>query len=178
MVQSDYAILIALKPNPKSYTELKKEVRISRPVLLRHLKRLQKKGLIERDIDTREYKLSKNYVYKKILSNFDELQKLSDILLPILEEEEKITQLTDIKDQFKELSGLLGRELVKLQFGLISLFKKALEQEEYGKAQLLVEEVSVNVITPWMVFLFYALWQKKDVALSLLDKELEIVSKK
>ena len=42
----------------KSYTILRKETGLPDPVISDYLKKLRKKGLIERDIDTREYYLS------------------------------------------------------------------------------------------------------------------------
>ena len=71
-------ILSALRDMCKPYKELKSDTELSDPVLSDHLKWLQKKKYIGRDIDTRKYYLLKKA--KNKLPIFDFIEKLNLIL--------------------------------------------------------------------------------------------------
>ena len=68
----------------KSYTTLREETSLSDPVLSSYLKRLRKRGLLNRDIDTRKYSLSVNGRRRL------ELFELTEKIRKIIEEEETL----------------------------------------------------------------------------------------
>ena len=116
------------KVMPKSYKSLREETKLSDPVLSDYLKRLQKKKLIQRDIETRGYLLSVKG--KRRLQLIDLVEELKDVL-----EEQNVNDVVfeseDMKEMVRKLASgskknlrIITNCLLVLHTDLVKMFPK------------------------------------------------------
>ena len=112
----------------KSYTMLRGETKLSDPVLSGYLKRLRKKGLLDRDIDTRKYSLSLKG--RRRLELFELVEKIRKIV-----EEEEILPVKYKSEDLRrvKLASASKRNLRMLANCTLELHKAFLQLPKVSK---------------------------------------------
>jgi biotin operon repressor len=119
MKRGEVLILKSLKDSPQSFEKIIENTKLSRQAVAFYLKTLQKKGLIEREIDTRKYKIKKIAIETLLfheISEFLEKEEKKYCYIPpffFISSNEKLVEkiikyfskpeLKDLKDVFKFL---------------------------------------------------------------------------
>jgi DNA-binding MarR family transcriptional regulator len=150
---NEMAILELLENSPKGFEELKKTTGLSRPVLSKHLKRLQKRGLIQRDPDTRKYMVSPSTRSDKLdyavwestaIPDVREAAKWVDRILEL--------NISD-KEKLNLLDRLLGASFHFLAANIALNISEAIQQKEPAQVQQAIEHLLDSYVAPYIQFL-------------------------
>jgi DNA-binding transcriptional ArsR family regulator len=142
LAENEYLILSQLEGGPKRFDELLKLVNVSRPVLSKHLKHLQRVGLVYRDFETREYELVASP--SAGLHRIRESEKLVDVIVDS-EECEGV--------KFEVLDHFLTAMFIHMAGTMAVRLSKAVEEENPRRVHDNVSYLIRAYVEPYLHFL-------------------------
>ena len=166
LAPKEATILEALKDRTlNAFGELREQTKVSSPVLADYLKRLQKKKLIERDIDTRKYRITYDGI--TYLERHELIRNVfySSGTSTLLEDIGKMFVLTD-KDKVITPQRIGGEELTFIGGTIIErLLRRVIEKENESSTSslkdffkkyfpeseriILVYEINIDELVKW-----------------------------
>ena len=153
LTPNEMAIMELLENSPKGFEELKETTGLSRPVLSKHLKRLQKQGWIQRDPDTRKYTVSPTKKWMESNYSVWESTDRSDVREAAKWMDRILEANISDKDKLELLDRFLGASFKFLAANIALNMSDIIQQKEPAQVQEAVERLLDGYVAPYIKFL-------------------------
>lgn len=153
LAENELLILKSLEESPKGFEDLRKDQGLSRPVLSKHLKSLQKRGLVKRNPDTRKYEalqLPKNGEIDYAVwesTRLEDVRRAAKWVERILE--------SGISDELKWdlLDRFLGASFQFMAANIALNMSEAIQKENPYEVQIAIKRLVDGYVSPFLRFL-------------------------